>query len=389
MRITNWATRTAAISLSSLMIVSTAYAEGSGGLLGPLADKLGAGGEGYDLSDSILGPDSAWDFGGWVAVGGSTNNTGVFNDSGFGLTQGWIYIEKTMNTENGFDWGFRGDLMVGQDGPNTQAFGNDFDTYDFADATTWDKGYGLAAPQLYVELGYEDISVKGGHFYTLVGYEVVPSPGNFFYSHAFTMNFSEPFTHTGVVATYSGLDNVEVYAGWTAGWDTGFQQNMGGSSFLGGASLQLTDNTSLAYIATAGNLGWIGDDGYTHSIVVDTSLTDKLNYVIQSDYVNVKDSVNALPLNPGGKYKTVGVNQYMFYTVNESVALGARAEWWRANSVDFYEVTAGVNLQLLPNLKTRPEFRYQFSPDVDNGSANQFNIPVDQGIFGIDFIWEF
>ena len=57
--------------------------------------------------------------------------------------------------------------------------------------------YAWALPQAYAELADCDVSVKLGHFYTPVGYEVVTSPDNFFYSHAFTMYNSEPFTHTG------------------------------------------------------------------------------------------------------------------------------------------------------------------------------------------------
>ena len=53
-------------------------------------------------------------------------------------------------------------------------------------------------------------------------------------------------------------------------------------------------------------------------------------------------------------------------------------------------MTAGVNYQVLPNLKLRPEFRYQFSPDVeDNGAANTIGIPVDQAAFAIDAIITF
>ena len=70
---------------------------------------------------------------------------------------------------------------------------------------TFDNGiYGWAMPQAYGEVGYGDWSVKVGHFFTPVGYEVVPATGNFFYSHSLTLFNSEPFTHTGVLGTYSG-----------------------------------------------------------------------------------------------------------------------------------------------------------------------------------------
>ena len=60
-----------------------------------------------------------------------------------------------------------------------------------------------------------DLSIKAGHFFTLIGYEVVGATGNFFYSHAFTMNNSEPFTHTGVLGTYDLGDGYTSYFGWT------------------------------------------------------------------------------------------------------------------------------------------------------------------------------
>ncbi len=96
----------------------------------------------------------------------------------------------------GFDIGGRIDYIYGTDGPDTQAFGIDNDHWD----NGWDNGndYGSAIPQLYMEAGYGDLSVKVGHFYTIIGYEVVQAPDNFFYSHAYTMYNSEPFTHTGV-----------------------------------------------------------------------------------------------------------------------------------------------------------------------------------------------
>ena len=137
-------------------------------------------------------------------------------------------------------------------------------------------------PQLYGEVAYENVSVKVGHFYTLLGYEVVTAPDNFFYSHAFTMYNSEAFTHTGALATIDMGDDTEVYAGWTLGWDTGFDQFSNGNSFLGGAKFSVSDDATLTYILTAGNLGAIGV-GHSHSLVFDVNVSDKLNLVSQID----------------------------------------------------------------------------------------------------------
>ena len=60
------------------------------------------------------------------------------------------------------------------------------------------------------------------HTYELVGYEVVPAPDNFFYSHAYTLYASEPFTHTGWYRQAPRIKGFAPYGGWTMGWDTGF-----------------------------------------------------------------------------------------------------------------------------------------------------------------------
>ena len=133
------------------------------------------------------------------------------------------------------DWGYRGDLLYGVDAQKTQAFGNNSGSWD----NSFDNGvYGWAIPQAYAEVAYGDWSVKVGHFFTIIGYEVVPDVGNFFYSHSYTMFNSEPFTHTGILGAYSANDCTTVYAGWTLGWDTGFDQYDGGSNWLGGISVQ-------------------------------------------------------------------------------------------------------------------------------------------------------
>jgi hypothetical protein len=378
-----WRSTLATAAILGAVTSVPAQAESISETLQPTYDALSNKGEGYDLSDSILGPDSAYDFGGWLAAGYSSQKTGQFNTyGGVELTQAWLYASKALDASEGFDWGFRADLMVGADGPDTQSFGNNPGQWDFDNSTQFDgTSYGLANPQLYVELGYKDFKIKGGHFYTPVGYEVVTAPDNFFFSHALTMYYGEPFTHTGAVATYTGLEGVEVFGGWTAGWDTGFDQFNGGSNFLGGLSVQATDWAKITYTATGGDLGWIGE-GYSHSVVGDFTVTEKLKYIFQTDYVDTDQKA-------GAEYETVGVNQYLIYDLTEKVSVGGRAEWFRANTTDYYNMTTGVNVQLLPNLKIRPEFRYQFSPEVEDGEPNTIGIPVDQAAFAVDAILTF
>ncbi len=381
--------------------VQTQEAESSGNsIFGPdyyssdLGKALTNGGEGYTLQGFIdKDEDPYLSFGGWVQLGYTSRSTGMFNDipNRINNNQSWFWIEKTADGSEGLDWGFRFDGMYGTDAGDTQAFGNNPGNWDYENGFDRGGGYGFAIPQLYAELAYEDFSLIGGHFYTLLGYEVVTAPDNFFYSHAFTMYNSEAFTHTGVLLSYSGLDMFDFYAGWTAGWDTGFDQFGGGSNFLGGVSVTPIDEVSVTYILTAGNLGAIGD-GYSHSIVVDTTPLEEwvpgLNYVLQSDYLDVNEDV----LGSGNAgYSTIGINQYLLYQIFDEIGVGARFEWWKPNGVSYYEATVGTRLTPIPNLIIRPELRWQWSPAAnDNPARNVAGLPVDEGvIFGMDMILTF
>jgi hypothetical protein len=273
------------------------------------------------------------------------------------LNQGYIYVEKIADGSEGVGFGGRVDLMYGTDASNTQSFGNKpSGSFDFNNG--WNHGvYAWAMPQLYAEVAYKKLSVKAGHFYTLLGYQVVPSTGNFFYSIPYTFNFGEAFTHTGFLATYAASDRVTLYGGWTLGWDTGFAQYRGGNSFLGGASVKVTDDVTATYICTAGNLGWIGT-GYSDSVVIDWVINDKWEYVFQSDV----DSMNNSPNGFGGHYDAIGVNQYLFYTINDNLRAGARVEWWKANGYSLNEMAYGLNYRPMANLLLRPEIRYNWTP---------------------------
>lgn len=317
-------------------------------------------------------------FGGWAQTGYHSNSTGLFNDrpDSVNLQQLWFFAEKEVAHEHYWDWGFRFDLMYGTDAAKTQAFGNPSGTWDFENGLDF-GAYGWALPQAYAQFGKDQWTVKAGHFYTLVGYEVVTAPDNFFYSHAYTMFNTEPFTHTGVVASYEANDSLTIHNGWTLGWDTGFNQLNGGSNYLGGFSKSLNDNLTFTYIATAGNFGWRGN-GYAHSMVFDNQLTEKLNYVVQSDLLSTDTS--------GGNNNEVGINQYLLYTLTDRVRAGTRVEWWKSDisgsTESTYSVTGGFNITPTERLIVRPEVRYNWGADLVGAD-------METPIFGIDAIITF
>ena len=343
-------------------------------------------GDPWTLSEFLHGDhEPAINIGGWFQSGYHSDDNGLFNDrpDEWNLHQAWLFAEKkAVAGESPF--GFRADLVYGIDGADTQSFGNNPGTFDFQNG--FDHGaFSWAIPQLYAELALGEWTIKGGHFYTSIGYEVVTAPDNFFYSHAITFFNTEPFTHTGVVLSRSLSENVDFHGGWTSGWDTGFDSVNGGSSWLGGLTFQLTDNCSLAYTSTAGNLGARGQDAYSHSIVMNTQLSDRLNWVVQSDLLRVGSTGE----------DNVGVNQYLLYTVNDRLGLGTRFEWWKGDtltgyapydatlpatgSLSYYSATVGANIRTTANTVIRPEVRYDWSP------AGGY----DEAVFGVDAIFSF
>jgi hypothetical protein len=345
----------------------------------------------FSISDAFgTEDDRPFDIGGWTQFGYTNKTDGVFNThpNRVNLHQQWLYAERVADGSCGLDIGFRFDAVYGVDAQNTQAFGNPPGTYDFMNG--FDHGiYGFAFPQLYGEVAYGDLSVKFGHFFTLIGYEVVTAPDNFFFSHAFTFNFNEPFTHTGVLGTYNVSDNVTAYGGWTLGWDTGFEDNndgdsSDGSNFLGGLSVGLTDNITATYATVAGDFGLIGE-GYMQSFVLDVSLTDDLNYVFQNDWLHL----NAIGQDGTSGVDSYSFNQYLFYTINDHFAAGARGEIWTLDDNTIYEATLGVNIKPHPNMVIRPEVRWQTGENdaADAFFLNNLGIPTGNGtIFGVDAI---
>jgi hypothetical protein len=347
---------------------------------------------------SCLTPCCDTNYGGWFSFGYYNHNERLsfdrgdersFNDlpNNLNLDQAWFYVENPAEADGCCaDYGYRVDMMYGAQGHAAQSFGNDGGTWDVA----WDHGpYEWAIPQLYAEVAWGDWNVKVGHFFTPAGYEVVAATGNFFYSHTLTHYNSEPFTHTGILGTYSANDCLTWYAGWTLGWDTGFDRFGDGSNFLGGVGYEASDDVTLTYIVTAGNLGWrSGDqDGWSHHFVGLFDLSECWQYVLQHDYVNTDGTI----VDNTFDNEDYGVSNYLFYTINDCWKLGARAEWWKSNNVvvgdaiSFYDVAFGVNYRPDANLVIRPEVRYDWVPaeDVVNASEGE---DYNQTWLGVDAI---
>jgi len=351
---------------------------------------------------------TAFQFGGWLAQGATVNGwiprdrfNGpiTFNDrdSEYQMNQFWLYAEKTVDTSRrGWDVGGRVDVVYGTDWRFTRSNGLEDDWNES------ERFYGAAFPQAYLDAAVGPLSVRVGHFYTIIGYEVVPAPDNFFYSHAYTMQYGEPFTHTGALASLELGGGLTLSSGFHRGWDQ-WEDNNHHLSYLGGIGWNSPDGrTSLTFALSTGPYDDAGDLNRTmYSIVYTNRITPRVTYVFQHDW-GLDNDGGPLIFDPRQRVtrtdaRWYGINQYATLQINPCLSFGIRSEWFRDEDGtrvggmgaphgwtlgpgwvgDFYELTLGLNWKPLPNLRFRPECRWDWYLDGDNNAAG--DLPYDSG----------
>ncbi|WP_022949669.1 porin [Methylohalobius crimeensis] len=369
---------------------------------------------GFNHNETALMKDLGLHFGGWVDFGYTHNfdssdnfNTPVtfnFRNDRVLLNQVNLFVERAVDTEgNAWDIGGRVDFMYGSDSPFTQAAGleiSDGGKQKWVGNTNSGNNINkLAMPQAYLEVFapvLNGITAKFGHFYTIIGYEVVTAPDNFFYSHAYTMQYGEPFTHTGALFSMPLVDNLSVTVGAVNGWDSFTADIDDAWNFIGGLNwdngVEGAGALSAALTAThgsiAGNNGPADDlDRSLYSIVLGYDLTDSLHLVLQHDHGWQEQ------LGTDNEAHWYGINSYLTYDINDMFSVGSRMEWFRdeagirvignGKSTNFYEMTVGVNFTPTHWFKVRPEVRYDWaenSKPFDEGSQD------DQLTFAVDAV---
>jgi len=357
---------------------------------------------------------------GWIDQGFTWNpespadrfNTPVtFNDrsNDYQLNQLYLILEKPIDP-NGCKWdlGGRVDLLWGSDYYFTEAFGLEMrrDGTQRWNSNSGPRGagaalYGLAMPQLYAEVFapiWQGFSVKMGHFYTIMGYESVMAPENFFYSHSYTFQYGEPFTHTGLMTTFQASRGLVFQAGFHRGWNAweGVNDQL---SFLGGVHLKsLHERTTYSFTITHGHYDPAGQYARTAiSNVFRYELTPCSSYVVQFDYGNDEGG------SADGDASWYGLTNYLYHELSPTTELGMRLEWFHdsdnarvlgiangtATGMDYGEITLGLNWRPLPNLRLRPELRWDTSDVVPPlGATGMFDdfTKKDQFLAAIDMI---
>ena len=325
---------------------------------------------------NTLSPGDRWN--GPVATNDRSNE--------FEMNQFWWTIARPVKTDgDGFDIGGRVDVVYGTD----WRYGDDPGLEQRIDAQN--QLYGLVIPQMYMEVGINDLTVRLGHFASSLGYEQVPAPANFFYSHSYELAYAEPILLTGGRADYKLSDNWSVNGGLNDGWNN-FEDPDNAFDFQGGVNWQNDEKTtSLSYEFIFGHEGIGGmapppgttNEIYDAALVFKQQVTKKLLYVAQN---NMGFDSEGDP-RTGGSARWYGLAQYFIYTINPKLSAGTRVEWFRdeegsrvagvGNLNDgwmgapgfegtFTELTFGLNYRPNLNLVIRPELRC----DWYSGSTN-------------------
>jgi hypothetical protein len=325
------------------------------------------------------------------------------------FNQAYLIAEVLRPADVEFGVGARVDALYGSDFFLAQSLGFELDRNG---STHWNNGYyGIANPQAYVDLGNDVLSVKAGHFYTVVGYESVASAANFFYSHSYSYQFGTPFTHWGALATWNADENLKVEAGPINGWnalDAG--QNhvgfLGRATYTGSeqdwwASLAVVSGQEPVNEAQLPNIPSGSANRTRYSVIVSKRIDANWEYVFYH-WLGVQED-GAPHGSPAWWY---GIDQYLYYAFSDTMRLGARFEWFRdeegtrvglnnrpANPNkpplpgNYFALTLGVNFLPTANLTIRPEVRY----DAVNGPS----LPYADGtkkyqiLLGLDAIMRF
>lgn len=227
------------------------------------------------------------------------------------------------------DWGVRTDMMYGTSYRwNTSAgFESHFGNGQF---------YGLAIPQAYFQLGYNNWDVKVGRFYSPVGFYVIGTANNFFPVLPYTFQYAEPFTHTGVIATKKLSDQLTVGGAITHGWDNSDNTGNPHAGGIATATWTIDDQRSLAYVGVFGNepnfsgvnnyapIGLGFTSRYLQTLVYTRKFSDDVMGVFQTDFGTQHDAVVA-----GRTAKWYGINTYLYWNMTCRCQWGVNAEWFR------------------------------------------------------------
>lgn len=354
---------------------------------------------------------------GWLDMGGTANGdrpasryNGALapNDRNeFQFNQTYLVVEKAVKTdEHCWDVGGRVDLLYGSDWIYGASLGLETNPDG---SPKWNSGmqYGLALPQAYGEVGYGSLSLKIGHFYTIIGYESLMAPNNFFYSMNYALRYAEPTAHTGGLFTWKASEQLTLFGGGVNGQDRFDGQADTFAVLTGFAFTPKCKKYSLNFgIQTGGT-----EDGILPVEGPRTYFSTYFTYNFSEKFQSVTQWDAGWQQNFDLADHTAdfySLTQYLFYTINPCWKAGLRYDMFvddqgtRLGGLRFgglpggnplpmpsgsagtvQAMSAGLNYTPHANFRLRPELRWDWyggegAPLFDDQTKNgQFTAAID------------
>ncbi len=284
----------------------------------------------------------------------------AFTPQAFTLT-----LEKPVSAD--MPVGFRTDLMFGDDAEviHSTGLGNATQPFDLEQAyITYHAPVG------------NGLDFKAGKFVTLLGSEVIRSPDDWSFSRSFLFTYAIPFTHTGVLASYSLGDYGSVTGGVVNGWDI-VDENNQFKSLIGAVTLTPIKTVSLGINGITG-AERPGDNRNDRSVIDLTAMwqpIEPLTLMANWDYGHESGLSHGVTGTTG--FDTAnwhGLALYAKYDVSKIWSLAGRWEYFNdlgntrtgltgpggttENNLHFQEFTLTSQWKLFNHLISRLEYRH-------------------------------
>jgi len=306
-------------------------------------------------------------------VGGFSTNNNLYSDGAFEANGASISIGSPLG-EGDYTAGYNVELLFGE---RATAFAG----YSRAHTDGAADNFLLKNANIGLNLPFGNgVDLTVGLFDTIVGYEVEASGANPNVMRSYGYNL-EPFTHTGVLASTSVADGVNISLGLTNGFDsTGgtHNDNLDAHAQLGYlAALDLTAPDSLGFLGgSTAYIGFVGGNNEGNAVESGSSIKygedDELFYVGLSLNTPIENLSLGLAYDdrqyaddrPGGLSEADAVGLYAVYQLSDSLSIAARydtvnldEEGGGEDNVEMATLT--LDYQVWENVLTRLEFGWE------------------------------
>lgn len=283
-------------------------------------------------------------------------------------------------------WGFRADLDFGEDPATFQATG-------FAD------GDNFELQQAYIDwiapVG-DGLRLRLGKFVTNHGAEVIESADNWNTSRSFLFGFAIPFTHTGLMATYTFFEQLELDAGIVNGWDN-VDDNNDAKTFHGMLKWTASDQFNISVTGTYGaeQAGKDKDMRGLVTLLATIAPWENWTFMLDLDYgTEANAAVGALA---GQDANWFGAAAYARYQIAPTWYAAARGEYFnddegaRMGTVGqhVWEGTITLGWKPIDPAEVRLEYRNDWAEEAVFDQGEGLGGETDQGTISLEAIYRF